>query len=508
MPNSFDLFKLPPQDLDTLAFCEASPKALGEWLLEQPLGQPKKLSIQLYTLLPQINQLDCHANERIELLDIMRPVVYQCVAASHETHLRQPLQLDKQSTRVAMMSHALLRHLCDGYLIAIKQALETSTSNNLAYLAKSFFFALHGLGQLYFHCAQLYAATTPLFWLKAHTLYQLAVDRDIIDTPITAYHSPEENRTIAQAYKRLIMLACSHTNQLPQVDIGYLFAAFEDWADMTRVIASDDTENHNNCRYWTSPLEDAAPHNRDQHKSKGDIGFDFTDALLLLQTHNHYAPDKSVKEIPTFFRHSLAEHLLQCWQRSERRKHSRQAIDERFEICVGLDNAYALLNGEWESQPITSYVNAIDTSTDGFCLRWQQQIPKEVTPGQCLLIRSPGKTLWRIGIIRWAQRLNQFTYAGIQLLSDHVAPTAAKLCWKSQQNAPIHRSIIFENYKSAIRSINLLLPKSLFDSPDAQSCDILQTDHGQEELQHLDKMAEFTGAYHFTCKISQLPSHQ
>jgi len=503
MQDAFEHFQLPPQHLKSLSFCQASPQALGEWLLKQPLGQTKEMSVLLYTLLPQINQLDCTSQERIELLDIMRPAVYQCVANCHNQHLCQPLQLDQQSTRIAMMSHALLRHLCDGYLIAIKDALPSSDQETN--LAKCMFFALHGLDQLYFHCVQLYANTTPLFWLKAHGIYQLALNHDVTEVSIPAYHSPDETRTIAQAYKRLIMMACSHTNQLPPIDITYLHQAFEDWADTTVIISAQEAGDHSQCRYWANPNEDTAPHNRDQHKSNEDIGFDFTDIVLLLQTHNHYAPGKGVKEIPTFFRHSLAEHLLQCWQRTERRKQARQVIDERFEICVGLDNAYSLLNTHHSDDNSSTYVNAVDSSPDGLCLRWQHKIPKKTEPGQCLLIRSPGKKLWRIGIIRWVHRLNQYTYAGIQLLSEHIAPTVGKLYWQADQAQQSYPSIAFERSNDTNGSVDLLLPKSVTPVENASSHAILKTDHGKETIAHLNKMTEFASVNHYSCTMTPNP---
>ena len=503
MTDRFKPFKLPPQHLDTLRFCEPNANALSQWLLEQPLGKPKQFSVLLYTLLPEINQLQCQSQTRIDLLDILRPVVYQCVASSHEQHLSQPLQLDKQSTRVAMMSHALLRHLCDGYLIAITTELDSSSNPNPERLAKCIFFALHGLGQLYFHCTQLYASTAPLFWLKAHSLFQLAEEYKLGNESVLAYQSPEENRTIEQAYKRLILLACSHTNQLPQIDITYLYNAFENWADLAEITQPQAVNEYSQCRYWADPFEDLPPHNRDQNKSGEDIGFDFTDLILLLQTHNHYGPGKGVKEIPTFFRHSLAEHLLQCWQRSERRKQARHAIDERFEICVGLENAYTLLNqAEVDDKPV-SYVNAVDSSPGGLCLRWQNNVPKATEPGQCLLIRSSDKTLWRIGIIRWVQHLNQFTYAGIQLLSEHVAPTAAKVYHGDNTKQESYPSIAFTNQDSAECGMNLLLPRQLSDTANNNEKTVIETQNGQESIEALDKIEEFLSVHHYTCQIGR-----
>jgi len=500
MTDPFDAYKLPPQHLKTLSFCEPTAHALGQWLLEQPLGKPKQFSVLLYTLLPEINQLQCQSQTRIDLLDILRPVVYQCVSSSHQQHLRQPLQLSKQSTRVAMMSHALLRHLCDGYLIAIKTELDSKPCPEN--LAKCIFFALHGLGQLYFHCAQLYANTAPLFWLKAHNLWQLAEEHGLSHESILAFQDPEENRTIEQAYKRLILLACSQTNQLPQVDIGYLYDAFENWADLAQIVKTQSNDAASPCRYWADPCEDLPPHNRDQHKGRDDIGFDFTDIILLLQTHNHFAPNKSIREIPTFFRHSLAEHLLQCWQRTERRKQSRQAINERFEICVGLDNAYTLLNQADNDSHIITPVNAVDTSPGGLCLRWQNNIPEATELGQCLLIRSPGETLWRIGIIRWVQHLNQFTYAGIQWLSDHVAPTAAKVYRDDNSEHAPYPSIAFTKHNTTEHRMNLLLPKQLGDTANAIEKVVFETHNSKESLEGLDMMSEFASVNHYTCQIS------
>ena len=500
MHDAFNHLQLPSQHLEKLSLCEPTPQAMSEWLLQQPLEDNRRISVLLFALMPELNQLACANHSRIDMLDIIRPVVYRSVASSHKTFLKQSLHLDTQATRIAIMSHALLRHLSDGYLVAIRDE-QIKEGIDLTLLSKCIFFALHSLSQLYFHCAQMYGNTPPLFWLKVHCLYQLASDYDIIDQVVPAYHSPDENRTIAQAYKRLIMLACSHTNELPQVDIGYLYQAFEDWADMANIVTDPIEKAYDQCRHWASLQEDTGPHNRVEHKGECDIGFDFTDIVLLLQTHNHYAPGNAVKEIPTFFRHSLAEHILQHWQRNERRKQARQTINERFEICVGLDSAYALLNGSDEKQ--SSFVNAVDSSPGGLCLRWQHDIPEETEPGQCLLIRSPGKTKWRIGIIRWAHHLNQYTYAGIQLLSEHVTPSAAKLYWQNGVSQESYQTITFDDQRTKPCATHLLLPKLLADDHERTIRMSLETHKGEETIEQLDKMTEFARVSHYTCTLSE-----
>jgi hypothetical protein len=482
----FDEFQLPQQNLKELSFCGHKPRQLQKWLQELPVTQTKHVSVVFYKLLPELNHLNISGNQRIGLLEILRPFVQNCVNGLADEFIKQSLNLPEGTSKLAAISQALQRHLSDGYLIAVKQLLENKKFSEQE-LVIALYYATQGLGQLLYRSYQLYIPRPPLLWKKLNLLFVLAQQSRLHKQPIPD-PSLETQRSISleRIYFRTLILACSNTNQLRQVDIQYLHRSLESWSALIKLRK---TEEDDSSIYWIDLDSDEGPFYRARHQE--DIThqiftIDMSNLVDLISSYDAHAEGEQsrIEEIPIHVRQSLIKHLLTCWQEHLERQQRRLEISLDLEICIGLTAAHQhLINGMtfYEFLPAESHdshitlegsisfnsnqtskesdqspkyqVTATDISKNGFCLKWSDDVPTQVKSGEMVILREAGKEQWQMGTIRWAQRLNCHTYIGIQVMNGTLKAAAASATLDDGQDSPYFRALLlFEESETGSNS--------------------------------------------------------
>jgi len=523
----FDEFHLPDQDAKKLSFCGTKPRQLQHWLDDLATTQVKQVSIVLYKLLPEINHLDITGSQRLGLMGILRPYVHHCVDGLAEDFLKQPLSLSENMTKIAAIAQALQRHLCDGYMIAIRQILQSDKLSNTASheLSLALYYATHGLSQLLYRSYQLYAPRPPMLWKKLHQLYQIAeaheLNKNLIPDELLESAKGLSNQ---QAYLRAVLLSCSHSNQLRQIDILYLYKALEKWCSMVSLTPVSKNGDH---IYWLDLESDDGPFYKSRHKAVNDEGqakelhaININNLMALLSSYSASSNDATLGDIPSHLRPSLIAHLQTCWNQEHSRSYPRQQSNIDLEICIGLKAAHQQLLGDTsfddflnqKGQALGSgmgidgaqtglieggaftdsiisadsnndhsqlrqgdftIVTATDMSEQGYCLRWSGAVPPQIKAGEIILLKKPDSQQWQAGAIRWAQRLNKHTYIGIQILDGYAKASAASTTLKSGDETPFFRTVLLTNEN--VRSANKEEEGSSNDGPSNASSLITPT---------------------------------
>lgn len=492
-------FNLPAQQLKELSFCSHKLRPFQQWLEELPATQAKHISAVLYKLLPEISQLAISGNQRLMLLNTVRPYVHNCIEGLSKEFLAHPLTMAPHVAKLAAIAQALQRHLCDAYMVNLKELLQTKSTREERSLAA--YYAIHGVGQLLYRCHQLYIPRPPLIWQKLNQLYQLAIDEhiettQIIDTLLVS----RKSMSCQQVYFRILVLSCSNINQLREIDIQYLYNALEQWSSM---IDSPPAAIDNKSIYWIDRASDDGPFYKTRHTdtpSNSVYAINLQHLIDLLHSHQSHHQTKGVTEIPVHFRQSLISHLMTCWHEQHERQRPRQQSNTELEICVGLSAAHQQLsegltfettddrnhlqkipnhdtsstnsvdfptqnntddqmreqNQAIESeQIIINRATASDISNEGYCLKWSNDVPDQIQSGEVLLLRKPGTQHWQAGTIRWAQRLNHHTYVGIQLLSGQIEAAMASTTLDNGDKSPFFRVLLL---KETLSTNSLLVP--------------------------------------------------
>jgi cyclic-di-GMP-binding protein len=86
-------------------------------------------------------------------------------------------------------------------------------------------------------------------------------------------------------------------------------------------------------------------------------------------------------------------------------------------------------------------VNIINISSGGYCLEWQDVMPRDVKTGDIISLRERGVSDWTLATIRWVSQLdNANTLIGVSLLSAaavHATARAADDCGPNPKTVPV-----------------------------------------------------------------------
>ncbi|MEX1032311.1 MAG: PilZ domain-containing protein, partial [Cellvibrionaceae bacterium] len=241
--------KLPRQDRAELSFCGGNrPAAVKTWAQSLPATRVNHTSVQLYKALPEICQLNTSADNRLEMLEAIRPYTQQCIQGLAKHFLNQPLILPEAPLKTAIIAQALQRHMTIGYSAVISELAGKVKKGKApdAKLGVACHRALTGFGLLLLRGYQLYSRIPSNLWLELHSLYRFAEHYELLDQSVEdtlLQHS--RSCTITQAYTRILLLACARPNQMRQTDVSAAYDVLENWAHLARIQAVNQQKSDN-----------------------------------------------------------------------------------------------------------------------------------------------------------------------------------------------------------------------------------------------------------------------
>jgi hypothetical protein len=467
-------FKLPPQDINLLSFCESNKLIkVKAWVEDLKPTQIKPTGIQLYEALPEISHLKTDTRTRFDMLEALWPVTQQCLLGLLKEFLQQPLILPEPAQKTALLAQALQKHLLDGYTVCAKELVEQKKLRppQQELLQNTIYRALTALSLLMLRAYQLYTAIPQSLWLRAHTLYQVAEFYDLHNRPV-ALTTDASPQTLTETYLRLIMLASIRPNQLAQNDIAIAFRALEGWARQVRLFPSA-TADQNNL-FVVDLNQDKGPIAKSRFEGDPDDRVLELDFQSLVSQLNKLSGGKNSTDwlgqtpsvtLPQEMPVSLLEHMLSCWSNSVQRIQERRRLEVEADACIGLIDCHYHLCGSVEfdrfinprdplegdsflsggfdalvaslsgkksidepkaSRQTVFRVVLHNVSAGGYCIFWQGDLPaSRIEAGELIGIREPDRRVWSIGVVRWIRQLKGGSQLGIQLLTTQPVPYGA-----------------------------------------------------------------------------------
>ena len=344
---------IPEQKIASLSFCESSPKGIRDWVNSLPMANIGEVSRQLYHAIIEINQLFTAPQTRLQLLELVRPKIgFVCTELSRH-YLGLAIALPEKQRKIANLSQALQLHLAGGYKTCVIEFIDNGgVEKNRKSIATACHRALSCLGATIVRAHQLYCPSPARSWLECHRLFRFAHRNHLIDQAIadeTLVH--RSSSTVADAYKRILLLGCARPNQLRQNELLQVYELFEAWTDLAQCGPglSDDALFVINMERDTPPIYRSLV----QHESAGDsFGFDTTELSARISRHLHgrdghrQAGDEPGIQLPTAVSDTLLTHLSQALGILTKRNFNRIVSQGRLDVCVGLTATHFFVAGE------------------------------------------------------------------------------------------------------------------------------------------------------------------
>jgi hypothetical protein len=342
------LLRAPVPTQSSLSFCDATPKDMKRWISTLPKANLGEMARQLYQGLGELNQLLTPSDNRMQLLELLRPEV-SFVCKHLERHfLNQSVVLEERPRKVANLCQALQNHLAIGYKQIIARVAPRLSRDRTTLLTTALQRALHCLNGPLIRANQLYCPVQDGLWLELHQIYQIARQLQLHSIPVAdsqAHHT--RTLTVEQTYLVALLMGCARCNQMRQHNIGKLADALDAWSAMVMLQQPLD----DNSLYAVAPSTDTAPrytslYAEDQRTNL--LGINPRALSAALQRYIELPIEQrsqSYLHVPPGLSIDVLQHLAAAWGDVSERAFQRTPGQGTLTVCVGMSALHYFVGG-------------------------------------------------------------------------------------------------------------------------------------------------------------------
>lgn len=347
--NPHLMLRVTAPDKQSLSFCNATPRDLKRWVAGLPKANIGETARQLYQALVELNQLLTPSDNRLQLLELLRPEVYFVCKQLERHFLNQAIVLDERPRKVANLCQALQNHLAIGYKLIISRLLSQDSSERTPLLTVALQRAVHSLNGPLMRASQLYCPVPEGLWLELHQLYRIAQQRNLHTTRVRdplARHT--EGLSVEQSYLVALLLGCARCNQMRQQSIALLAEALEPWSPLVKLQSSTTATS----LFAVAPLQDAPPRYTSlfqPNELQSSLGLDPTELVdaikeyLLLPAEQQ---EQARLSVPQGVSPDMLQHLAAAWGDIAERSFQRTQSQGHLNLCIGMSALHYHLAGQ------------------------------------------------------------------------------------------------------------------------------------------------------------------
>lgn len=538
-----------------LSFCEATTRDLKRWIAGLPKANIGETARQLYQGLGELNQLLTPSDNRLQLLELLRPEVYFVCQHLERHFLHQAIMLDERSRKVSNLCQALQSHLAMGYKQIVLRIAPKYSKDRAALLSLALQRATHALKGQLVRATQLYSSPPEHLWFELHQLYRTACALQLQQRRVhDDLASLTTELSVEQTYIATLLLGSARCNQLRQNQIARLAEVLESWSALLKLHPGSPDDG----LFAVSAEIDAGPRYRNMFRSEqkaGLLGFNpqllvnAIEAQLLRQDTSTPLP------VPAGLSFDTLQHLHATWGQAAERSFQRTVGQGSLTVCVGMSALHFFLGGErtfsdllkhpgtraanfssvvakgekdsWSqafdaapqskadeflpyeeiqydrlledensTDSTTHYptyaLPVINHSPGGYCLGWPQEAPAELQAGEMLGIQDSVSFGWSIAVIRWIRQVRgSGTQMGIELVAPHAEPCGLQLVRSRDDHSQYLRGLLLPQISAIDLPATLLAPRLPFQ----EGSKVLINTHGEEHCAGLDRRVASTHSF-------------
>jgi hypothetical protein len=539
-----------------LSFCEATPRDLKRWIANLPKANIGETARQLYQGLSELNQLLTPSDNRLQLLELLRPEVYYVCKHLERHFLHQSIALDERSSKIANLCQALQSHLAIGYKQIVVRITPRFSKDRAPLLAQALQRAMHCLNGSLIRATQLYCPVPEGLWLELHQLYRIACSLRLQHLNLRdELASQTQNLSIEQTYVVALLVGAARCNQLRQNQIARLAEVLEPWSKLIKL----QPETPADGLFAIAPELDIGPRYRSKFRPGQQerlLGFDPQPLVTAIDAHLEKNDSESPLPVPAGLSLDTLQHLSAAWGQAVERSFQRTASQGTLTLCVGMSALHFYLGGQRPFSEIlknpgarraqftaispalrekdqwshafdaaphgtadtllpyeeieyrqlqnddsheasdrhfpTYVLPVINHSPGGYCLAWPDAVPAELQAGEMVGIEDTAGAGWSIAVVRW---IRQVRGGGTQMGIEQVAPYAEPCGLQLVRTRDDHSHYLRALLLPAISAIDL--PATLLAPrlPFQEGHKVLINTNGEERRAGLDRRVSSTNSF-------------
>jgi hypothetical protein len=331
-----------------LSFCEATSRDLKRWIADLPKANIGETARLLYQALGELNLLLTPSDNRLNLLELIRPEVYFVCQHLERHFLHQAIMLDERSRKISNLCQALQSHLAVGYKQIVLRIAPKYSKDRAALVSMALQRAAHALKGQLLRATQLYSSPPEHLWFELHQLYRSAAELQLQHRRVhDDLASLTTELSLEQTYIAALLLGSARCNQLRQNQIARLAEVLEPWSALLKLHpASPDAG-----LLAISAELDAGPRYRSMFRSeqqRGLLGFDPQPLVNAIEAHllHQHTSTSTPLPVPAGLSFDTLQHLHAAWGQAAERSFQRTVGQGNLTVCVGMSALHFYLGGE------------------------------------------------------------------------------------------------------------------------------------------------------------------
>lgn len=549
------LLSAPTPTQTRLSFCEATPRDLKRWIAGLPKANIGETARQLYQGLGELNQLLTPSDNRLQLLELLRPEVYFVCQHLERHFLHQAILLDDRSRKISNLCQALQSQLAIGYKQIVLRIAPKYHKDRAALVSQALQRAAHALKGQLLRATQLYSPAPEHLWFELHQLYRVACALQLQQRRVhDELASLSSELSLEQTYIAALLLGSARCNQLRQNQIARLAEVLEPWSALLKLHPGSPQDG----LFAISAELDAGPRYRSMFRKEQQgalLGFDPQPLVNVIEAHLLQQETSTPLPIPAGLSLDTLQHLHASWGQAAERSFQRTAGQGSLTVCVGMSALHFYLGGErsfsellkhpgaraanfssavvkgekdsWsqafdaapqsaadellpyeeiqydhlgedESDPDstpnypTYTLPVINHSPGGYCLGWPSEVPAELQAGEMVGIQDSSNQGWSIAVVRWIRQVRgSGPEMGIELVAPHAEPCGLQLVRSRDDHSHYLRGLLLPEISAIDLPATLLAPRLPFQEGNK----VLINTHGEEHRAGLDRRVASTHSF-------------
>ncbi|MDB6445950.1 molecular chaperone [Pseudomonas sp. 21TX0197] len=537
-----------------LSFCDATPRDLKRWIANLPKANIGETARLLYQAIGELNLLLTTSDNRLQLLELLRPEVYYVCKHLERHFLHQAIVLDDRSRKIVNLCQALQSQLAMGYKQIVARISPKFTKDRARLLSTALQRAMHALDGPLMRATELYSPVPEGLWLDLHQLYRIACQHRLQHQSINdELASQVQQLSPAQSYVVALLLGASRSNQLRQGQIARLAEALEIWSQWIKL----DPATSATSLFAVAPGLDVGPRYRSKFRAEQQpslLGFDPQPLVRAIAVHLQQPTDHTLP-VPGGMSTDTLQHLQAAWGEAVERSFQRTEGNGTLTLCVGMSALHYYLGGKRsfseilktpnarkarfevsQSKPHDTWNQAFDAaptgdsdllpyeeieypanptddegsgsdhqqhfptydlpiinhSPGGYCLGWPKEVPEQLQAGEVVGIRDTTDQVWSIAVVRWIRQVrNGAMQMGIELVAPYAQPCGLQLVREQDQQGHYLRGLLLPEISAIDLPPTMIAPRLPFQEGQR----VLINTNGQERRAGLDRRVTSTHSF-------------
>ena len=538
-----------------LTFCEATPRDLKRWIANLPKANIGETARQLYQGLSELNQLLTPSDNRLQMLELLRPEVYYVCKHLERHFLHQSIVLDERSRKIANLCQALQNHLAIGYKQIVVRISPRFSKDRAPLLTQALQRAIHCLNGPLIRATELYCPVPEGLWLELHQLYRIACVHQLQHLSLRdELASQTQTLSIEQTYVVALLLGASRCNQLRQNQIARVAEVLEPWSKWIKLQPGKRSDG----LFAIASDIDTGPRYRSRFRPEQQeslLGIDPLPLVAAIEAHLQKTDSSTPLPVPAGLSLDTLQHLHAAWGQTAERGFQRTVGQGTLTLCIGMSALHFYLGGQrpfsdilkrsgsrqaqfsaispesrvkdlWSPAPhhgnvidllpyeeieypqlqnddsqeasdrnqhfATYVLPVINHSPGGYCLAWPGAVPAELQAGEMVGIEDSAGQGWSIAVVRWIRQVRGGgTQMGIEQVAPCAEPCGLQLLREHDDHSHYLRALLLPAISAIDLPPTLLAPRLPFQ----EGQKVVINTHGEERRAGLDRRLASTHSF-------------